>query len=320
LEPSPPVRSFAPWVPPAVAEVVHRALAIDRAHRFPSASAMLDAMRPLLRDGWALEPSMLVGLSPDERAPVASRAPEATADALGTPALSAASASPDALSAEATSTHASPVPGEPRDPRDPATLDGGGRSATVAGETAAVAPATRAIPAQGRSARGAPAIAAAALAGVAIASLVVLRPWNRGPAAAPPAVADTARGSAAPPAEPAPAVVVAAPTARSVSVAMQPTDATAEVDGAPVSTADGAIAIAGAVGSVHHVRIQKGALASEADVTITESGAKPARLELAAATPSPRDRPRGPGAGTSAGAATPAPAATPSAKLRTTFE
>src|SRR6185437_13693841 len=80
LQPAPPVQSFAPWVPPEVAEVVHRALEIDRDARFPSAAAMLDAIRPLCPDGWALHQSMLVPLDERERAPapVGKRVPSLT--------------------------------------------------------------------------------------------------------------------------------------------------------------------------------------------------------------------------------------------------
>ena len=35
--------------------MVHRALELDRARRFPSATAMLDAIRALLPDGWSLD-------------------------------------------------------------------------------------------------------------------------------------------------------------------------------------------------------------------------------------------------------------------------
>jgi eukaryotic-like serine/threonine-protein kinase len=58
---SPPRLSpeLAPWVPPEVAAVVHEALEIDRARRFPSATAMLDAIRPLLPGGWSVDEGML---------------------------------------------------------------------------------------------------------------------------------------------------------------------------------------------------------------------------------------------------------------------
>jgi eukaryotic-like serine/threonine-protein kinase len=48
-----------PGVPREVASVVHGALELDPAQRFPSATAMLDAIRPLLPGGWSLDEGML---------------------------------------------------------------------------------------------------------------------------------------------------------------------------------------------------------------------------------------------------------------------
>jgi serine/threonine-protein kinase len=53
------VPELVPWVPQAMAALVHRALEIDPTQRFPSAAAMLDAIRQLLPDGWSLDESML---------------------------------------------------------------------------------------------------------------------------------------------------------------------------------------------------------------------------------------------------------------------
>ncbi|XXX72054.1 serine/threonine-protein kinase [Sorangium sp. So ce134] len=68
-----PLHEVAPWVPVEVAAVIHGALALDPAARYPSAAAMLAAMRPLLTGGTALAPSMM---KPEIRASEpASRAP-----------------------------------------------------------------------------------------------------------------------------------------------------------------------------------------------------------------------------------------------------
>ncbi|WP_437643454.1 serine/threonine-protein kinase [Sorangium sp. So ce362] len=56
-----PLHEVAPWVPVEVAAVLHGALALDPAARYPSAAAMLAAMRPLLTGGTELDPSMLDG-------------------------------------------------------------------------------------------------------------------------------------------------------------------------------------------------------------------------------------------------------------------
>lgn len=50
----PPLRQLAPCVSPEAAQIVERAMAIDPSQRFPSVLAMLDALRALLPDGFAL--------------------------------------------------------------------------------------------------------------------------------------------------------------------------------------------------------------------------------------------------------------------------
>src|SRR4029079_10439465 len=59
VSPPPHLSEVAPWIPQEVAEVVHRALAIQRDARYPSAAAMLEAIRRLAPSG-ALGVEMLV--------------------------------------------------------------------------------------------------------------------------------------------------------------------------------------------------------------------------------------------------------------------
>jgi eukaryotic-like serine/threonine-protein kinase len=59
VSPAPPLAEIAPWVPPAIADVVGAALEIDPDLRYPSAAAMRDALRPLVPSG-ALDLEMLV--------------------------------------------------------------------------------------------------------------------------------------------------------------------------------------------------------------------------------------------------------------------
>ena len=71
-EPAPPTRSVAPYLPEDVCRVVDKALAFERDDRYPSARAMLDAMRGLARIqplADELEPSVAAG------APVAPEPP-----------------------------------------------------------------------------------------------------------------------------------------------------------------------------------------------------------------------------------------------------
>ncbi|WP_437720503.1 protein kinase domain-containing protein [Sorangium sp. So ce861] len=69
-----PVQDFAPWVPPEVAAVLDGALQYQPADRYPSASAMRDALLALLgEDPLSLDESLLVPLAPSERLTVAPR-------------------------------------------------------------------------------------------------------------------------------------------------------------------------------------------------------------------------------------------------------
>ena len=64
-ERTPPIQGFAPWVPPEVAAIAHRALKINRAERFQSALEMYEAIKALLPHGGAIQESMLVPLDAD---------------------------------------------------------------------------------------------------------------------------------------------------------------------------------------------------------------------------------------------------------------
>jgi eukaryotic-like serine/threonine-protein kinase len=69
---SPPsIQAIAPWIPSELAAVVRGALQTDPIHRYHSAEAMLDAIKPLLPGGFALRQEQLVALGVDVRASVA---------------------------------------------------------------------------------------------------------------------------------------------------------------------------------------------------------------------------------------------------------
>lgn len=72
-ESPPSAQNFAPWVPPDVAAVVHRALQTKPDRRYPTVSAMLDDVRALLPDGWELRPEMLSPMTDRERGSVRPR-------------------------------------------------------------------------------------------------------------------------------------------------------------------------------------------------------------------------------------------------------
>jgi serine/threonine-protein kinase len=72
-EPPAPVQSHAPWVPPGVAAIVHRALALDPARRFQSAAEMHGAIVAVLGGRSAIDEASLAPLASDARASVAPR-------------------------------------------------------------------------------------------------------------------------------------------------------------------------------------------------------------------------------------------------------
>ncbi|WP_437619564.1 serine/threonine-protein kinase [Sorangium sp. So ce1151] len=69
------IQEVAPWVPPEVAHVVHRALVIDPAGRTASAAELAAALRAFLPNGEAIVDAMLVPLDAAARASRASFAP-----------------------------------------------------------------------------------------------------------------------------------------------------------------------------------------------------------------------------------------------------
>lgn len=68
-EPAPPLRKLAPWVPPAIAEIVHRALAIEPADRFRDAGEMLDHVRSAAHGSLQVAVSELVLYTPSVSVP-----------------------------------------------------------------------------------------------------------------------------------------------------------------------------------------------------------------------------------------------------------
>ena len=67
----PPIRSSAPWVPPAMAAIVEQALRIERSERFQTADEMVEAIRRVLPEGdVTVRQSMLVSFTPPLEATV----------------------------------------------------------------------------------------------------------------------------------------------------------------------------------------------------------------------------------------------------------
>ncbi|WP_437496913.1 hypothetical protein [Sorangium sp. So ce1099] len=80
---------------------------------------------------------------------------------------------------------------------------------------------------------------------------------------------------------------------RRVKLLVLPADAVVEVDGVPVRRRDGVIELSGKVGQAHRVRVSRGAQHGETTVTLTDAGASPPSLDLAALARAARRSGRG---------------------------
>jgi serine/threonine-protein kinase len=69
----PLIQDKAPWVPPELAEITHRAISRDISKRFQNAGEFRDALAAIVPDGARLLPSMLTPLAPEHRQVVAPR-------------------------------------------------------------------------------------------------------------------------------------------------------------------------------------------------------------------------------------------------------
>jgi serine/threonine-protein kinase len=284
-----PIQELAPWVPPGVAAIAHRAMRFDPAERFQSADEMLDAIKPLLPHGWAIEEAMLAPLTDAERSRVAPRfvtLPDTPPRSGRTNAEGSASTTG---SRSAPGMIAAPTP-------QAGSLEGFGTTVgTPASGAAGHATAGGSSGSRGLLIAGA---LLALVAGGALAYKVT------SPAAA---TAPAASASAAP-AAPASAADVAA-KARSVRLVILPEGATVEVDGAPTAVKDGVVEIVGALGSVHEVRVSSDGEQVTRNVVVAESGPVPAKVQLdvkAAAKPGTTPAVRPP-----PGPAKPPPASSP---------
>ncbi len=76
------VEEVAPWVPPEIGAIVHRALHIERADRYQTVAAMHEAIRPLVGGDSALLRSMFVGVAGPRTESVISSDPEKQRDSF----------------------------------------------------------------------------------------------------------------------------------------------------------------------------------------------------------------------------------------------
>ncbi|MGK4008244.1 serine/threonine-protein kinase [Sorangium sp. So ce1036] len=259
-----PVQEFAPWVAPEVAAIVDGALQYQPADRYPSASAMLDAIRPLLGDDpLLLEERMLVPLDASERLLVAPRLEPRAAQRLRR--------RPSFYSGSADRWKDQPTEGATTSSLE-ATLsqDYGVQER----------PASQAPPSPRRISRKVP-LAIGVLLAASVGGLVMIRPAAR-PREALTGMHLALRELPRIPPAPSPAPAPEPPPApvRRVELAIAPRDASVEIDGAPAALKDGVVELVGPLGTSQEVRVVRGSASIARRVYITEEGALPAKLEL----------------------------------------
>ncbi|WP_437676359.1 protein kinase domain-containing protein [Sorangium sp. So ce131] len=320
----PPVQELAPWVPPEVAAVVDGALQYLPLARYPSASAMLEVIQPILGDdALSLDESMLVPLPPSERLTVAPKL-EVRAASRPTRRGSSSGETPHRWREQTTDSATAPALETDEPPR-----------------------ASQQAPAPRRASKKLPLLVALLIA-LGLGGLVTLRPITspstamtgmhvafgdlpKAPSAdsaAPPTTGDPPKAPPVESAAPAPPTSAERPAlVRRVELKIVPRDASVQIDGSPAPVKDGKVALTGPLGTSHDVRVASGKAELTAQVVITEAGARPPQLVLApprGASPVKRTRSaaaapvpgamRGPEPGPApAPAGTPEPAAAPSA-------
>ena len=265
-EPVPPLQSVAPWVPTEIAEIVHRSLAPDPSARFSSMAALLQAIQQLVPDRLSVDVAELVPLTEAELAQVALR-----------PLIVSAGAGQVAVTVAVAVTAASAP-----------ALGGSQGASTASGQAAlSVSQGTPGGPGKGRS-RLAPALAITVALGGGLAAYAFA---GRTAVVAPASDPVVTTAPASPSTAGAPAAIVAPVSAadeRVVRVAVEPIDATVEVDGRLAPIKDGFVEIRGVLGSAHHVRIVKDQQETASEVAITSLGAVPPKVQAAAADARPR--------------------------------
>jgi eukaryotic-like serine/threonine-protein kinase len=260
-----------------VAAVVHGALKLDAGERFPTAAAMLDAIRPLLSDGWALRDELLVPVSAATSGAIASK-------------FTLAPAGDDARQRLVRIA----VQGQDVDGSEPTEeLDSPRRSAARGAETMAKASVTtksrdgetppRANDTSGPRSRAR--WAAPTAAGLMVAVGFLAFGLSRASSSKESAPERGPSTSAVETAAPAPAAPL--PALKQGKLAVLPADAAVEIDGKPAMVEGGEVTIEGPLGSRHHVRLVKGQSELTGEVIMTDTGASPATMQLDTANPRP---------------------------------
>jgi eukaryotic-like serine/threonine-protein kinase len=303
----PPLQEVAPWVRPEVAAIVHGAMRLDPTERFQTAAQMLAAIQPLLSRGFAITEETLAALPAAERATVAPPLAASFYDTV-VPRRSNVSATGAKTGARG-GMGGTAVMG----PMADAVASTGGAAAQAVSASAGVSSGPIAafgatvdpVPGGGhvppashvpvRSGRAVVLVASVLVVILGVGAGFLLMRFTRVPAPST-SPASSLSAPVSPPVEP--SAAAREPAVRRVTLVVLPAGVSVEINGAPVTPKDDAVEINGALGSVHHVRLFSGAHEARADVVVTESGAMPAKVELALPAaqtvlkgPAPRPRP-----------------------------
>jgi serine/threonine-protein kinase len=258
-----PVQELAPWVPPEVAMIVHRALMADPGQRWQTAYDMYQALAPFAQSLPSVRRADLTPLSDTQRA------------------------------------HVAPQVAYPRsDVPTNGTQHGMVQSAAAAAPRSSNKGVVYVMAGLG-------VLATVGLVGIGTA-LMAKKPAQAGRAEPPPSATAIV---APPPTETAAAAVT--PADRTVEVAV-PANATVDVDGQRRDVVDGHVELTGPLGSVQNVHVVSNGAEATQTVAITEGGAIPPKVVVAAAgTVSPTGRSgTKPASGSGGGGAKPTPSGT----------
>ena len=237
-----PIQNRAPWVVPEIAAIVQRALRFSPDERFRSAAEMGAALAAALPDAGDIDEAMLVPLADEERNRPATR-----------------------LAEELVATTDRRLRGDATTARP----SSGATSSTVSvrATTALTTPSMTQSSSRNRTPLALAVGAALVMGVVAVRELSSSR--GAPPSASAPVVASPPAAAPTPPEHVARLVVI-------------PRGATVDVDGAPQAIVDGVVTLRGAIGSVHRVHASALGVDATTDVVVTDSGAVPAKIEVAA--------------------------------------
>ena len=280
-QPVPPLQSVAPWVPSEIAAIVHRALTPDPNLRYPSMTALLEALQTVTAGRTSVDASELVPLGADEQAHVAP--------------------SPLALDGQASFVQVRGVTASTASTASRLGVSTASGQAALSVSQGASPPARKGrawlVPAFGAM------VVVGGLAGYKLTERKVVVAPEPALVVAPTVPVAVSIAAVPPP------IVVSAADEIAVRVAIDPPDARVEVDGRPTPVTDGYIEIRGVLGSAHHVRLSKDQRESPGEVAVTATGAVPPILHADTSPATTAVKPLG-------GRPLPTPSAKPTVKPR----